>query len=172
MGWSRMIRSLSILLAFTVAMLAGRSLHAKETREEYEPVGFDQLATFPFKPPPILDAKASTEAASAEVMKQVPENIRQLEGRKVTITGFMLPVKMERGRATEFLLLNTPLMCCFGVTPPTNAWVIVKMPKGAPAQQDVPLPFRGRLHVRPQWDNGYLASIYQLDGEAPAKSAP
>jgi hypothetical protein len=160
------------LAALAAIALASVPLAAKESAEDYRPVGFDVLATFPFKSPPILDAKAPTEAASIEVMKQVPESVRKLEGQKVVITGFMLPVKIERGLATEFLLLNTPLMCCFGVTPPTNAWVIVKMPKGTPAQQDVPLPFRGRLHVRPQWDNGYLASIYQLDGEALAKPAP
>ena len=98
-------------------------------------------------------------------MSQVPESVKKLDGAKVVITGFMLPTKIEKGLATEFLLLNSPMMCCFGVTPATNAWVTVKMPKGVPPIQDTPLPFGGRLHVRAQWDDGWLSSIYQLDGE-------
>ncbi len=158
---------------FAAWAITGSALHGKETPStapEWTEVTFDTLATFPFKSPPILEAGASTEAATADAMKQVPDAVRKLDGRKVSVTGFMLPTKMERGLATEFLLLNTPMMCCFGVTPPTNAWIIVKMPKGVKAQQDVPLAFRGLLHVQAQWENGYLSSIYQLDGEGAAKS--
>lgn len=142
---------------------------APKGSDAYVTVGFDQLAGFPFTSPPVQPANAADPAPLPDVMKQVPDRVKQLDGKMVILSGFMLPVKIERGLATEFLLLNTPLMCCFGITPSTNAWVIVKMPKGVKAEQDVPMSFRGRLHVRPQWDNGYLASIYQLDGEGVVK---
>jgi hypothetical protein len=136
------------------------------TSDGYVAVGFDQLAGFPFTAPPIQPNPAPVMLPKPNVLDQIPDDIRKLDGQNVTVTGFMLPVKIEKGLATEFLLLNSPMMCCYGVTPSTNAWVMVKMPKGVPPLQDAPLPFRGRLHVRAQWDNGWLSSVYQLDGES------
>ena len=142
---------------------------ALEATDGYVTVGFDQLAGFPFASPALQSADAPATAPKPEVMMQVPASVKKLDDQKVVISGFMLPTKIEKGLATEFLLLNSPLMCCFGVTPSTNAWVVVKMPQGVPPIQDVPTPFCGRLHVRAQWEDGWLASIYQLDGEDPAK---
>jgi hypothetical protein len=136
-----------------------------ESGDGYLLVGFDQLAGFPFKSPALPAADAPGPSVTTEVMSQIPDRIKKLDGQRVTITGFMLPTRIEKGLATEFLLLNSPLMCCFGVTPSTNAWVVVKMSKGVPPVQDVPLPFPGRLHVRDQWENGWLAGVYRLDGE-------
>jgi hypothetical protein len=158
----------AILLLGTGGLFAAEGSPPPRAADGYVAVGFDQLAGFPFVVPPV-QPPAATPAELPDVMQQVPASVKKLDGQKVELAGFMLPVKMERGLATEFLLLNTPLMCCFGITPPTNAWVIVKMPKGAKAQQDVPVVFRGRLRVRAQWESGYLASIYQLDGEAAVK---
>ncbi len=135
---------------------------------DYTFVGFDQLAGYPFNAPE-RDAKAPPGSPPPDVMAQIPDSIKKMDGKRVAVTGFMLPTKIEKGLATEFLLLNSPLMCCFGVTPATNAWVVVKFPKGVAATQDVLLSFRGRLHVRPEWENGWLASVYQLDGEEPAR---
>jgi hypothetical protein len=132
--------------------------------------GFDQLAGFPFKSPALPSPDAPGTSVTTEVMSQIPVRINKLDGQSVIVTGFMLPTKVEQGLATEFLLLNSPLMCCFGVTPSTNARVVVKMSKGVPPVQDVPLPFHGRLHVRDQWENGWLAGVYQLDGEDLGKS--
>lgn len=141
---------------------------AARADSDYLTVGFDQLAGFPFVTPPIqTDAPAA--APKADLMRQVPDAVKKLDGQKVVLTGFMLPTKIEQGLATEFMLLNSPMLCCFGVTPSTNAWVVVKMPKGAPPVQDVPLSFSGRLHVQEQWDNGWLSSIYQLDAESAVK---
>ena len=110
----------------------------REVIEGYVSVGFDQLAGFPFIAPPIQTAGASAPAAKPEVMAQVPASVKKLDDQKVIITGFMMPVKIEKGLATEFMLLNSPLLCCFGVTPSTNAWIVVKMPRGVPPIQDVP----------------------------------
>ena len=142
-----------------------------EASDEYLFVGFDQLAGFPFKTPEIDVGPAPDAKLVADVMSQVPDSVKRLDGRKVSVTGFMLPTKIENGLATEFLLLNSPMMCCYGVTPATNGWIVVKMAKGVPPVQDVPLPFRGRLHVRAQWENGWLSCVYQLDDAAPAKPA-
>lgn len=141
---------------------------AAVSADGYQTIGFDLLAGFPFDTPQATatpDSAPVTKTPAFEPMAQVPDAVKKLDDQKVIVSGFMLPTKIEQGRATEFLLLNSPMMCCFGATPATNAWIVVKIPGGVAPVQDVVLPFRGRLHVRPQWDNGWLSSIYQLDAE-------
>jgi len=137
---------------------------------EYPFVGFDQLAGFAFAAP--AAQVEVTPAVEAELMRQIPGPVAKLDGQRVSVTGFMLPTRFERGLATEFLLLNSPLMCCFGVTPSANAWIVVTLPRGVAAVQDVPRSFHGRLRVRPQWEGGWLTSVYQLEGDAEDRPAP
>lgn len=136
---------------------------SRKAISDYITVGFDQLAGFSFKTPELQPTGTGTP--SPDVLAQVPAGVRDLDGRKVIITGFMLPLKIEKGVTTEFLLLNSQQMCCFGVALAPNAWIEVKMPRGVPAVQDVPTAFCGRLHVKANWENGWLSSIYQLEGE-------
>ena len=89
-----------------------------------------------------------------------------LDGKKVVLTGFMLPTKLEGGFATEFFFLSSSQLCCYGVTPIVNEWISVKMKKeGLPPVQDVPMLLAGRLRVRAQWDDGLLSTIYELEGD-------
>jgi hypothetical protein len=93
--------------------------------------------------------------------------VRALDGRRVCILGYMLPVALDgKGRATQFLIIRSPLVCCFGVAPAPNEWVVVTMAAGgAEAVQDVPLRFYGTLHVGESFDNGVFTGLYRLDGE-------
>jgi hypothetical protein len=89
-----------------------------------------------------------------------------LDGKKVVIQGFLLPVKMDDGLAVEFLLMRNQSMCCYGVPPKINEWISVKMTgKGVKAVMDQPIAVVGTLHVGPALENGLLTGIYDLDGE-------
>lgn len=155
----RIIRFLCAWLAAgcTTLLCAAQSAPAPATPPPR--IGFERLAGFPFTIP-------TPPATADRVLRQIPADIRALDGKTVVVTGFMLPVKVEAGVTTEFLLMASSQLCCFGITPAMNAWVTVTMPKGTLAKQDVPLSFRGRLRVAPHWDNGWLSSIYQLEAEA------
>ncbi len=120
----------------------------------YTRAGFDALGAFPC----LTDDRSATD-----ILQQIPARIRQLDGRQVLVRGFMLPLKVEQGRTTEFLLLSDPSLCCYGVMPAPNHWIIVRLPKGTPLLMDVPLEFSGRLRVGPAYEQGMLAGIYQLD---------
>ena len=119
---------------------------------------------FKITPPP-FDAKAKPGSAGPSLGDQIPEAIRRLDGRKAIVTGFMLPIKMEGGRVTELLLMRTQMMCCYGVMPQVNEWVLVRMAKGVYQLMDVPVAFGGVLHVKELYENGFLTAIYTLDGE-------
>lgn len=127
--------------------------------EETITVGFEKLASFEFVAPP-------DEAGAPEAEKQIPEPVRALDAKKVAVTGFMLPVKMHEGLVTEFLLVKDPMMCCYGVMPKVNEWVVVKMNgKGVPPLMDVPITFEGTLKVGQLYEGGYLTGLYLLQGD-------
>ncbi len=139
-----------------------------ETQSGYAKIAFSQLAGFPFADPP---QPLPPGTPPPDVLAQVPASVRRLDGKKVVLTGFMLPTKMENGFATEFFFLSSSQLCCFGVTPSANEWMIVKMKKeGLPAVQDVPMSLAGRLRVRAQWTDGFLTSIYELEGDGLLKT--
>jgi hypothetical protein len=133
---------------------------APEVVDGYLKVGFDRLGAFPFVGDCSTVSAAATEA-------QIPTAIKKLNDQKVVVTGFMLPVKMGNNDelTTEFLLLKSQLLCCYGIAPQANEWVLVEMPKGVKPQMDVPISFHGTLHVGAMFENGYLTGIYSLDGE-------
>ncbi len=145
------------------------NLTAPKVVEGYLQLGFDRLGEFAFNPIPYDPAKPDQPPPSSA--DQIPAAVKKYNDQKAVVTGFMLPTKTAKGLVTEFLLLKDPSMCCYGVIPSMNQWVIVRMPNGVPAVQDVPLSFYGRLHVREIFDNGYLSGIYLLDGEKMAPKA-
>ncbi len=127
-------------------------------------VGFDKLASYEFTAP---ESEKLAPAAEA----QIPDRVREFNDKKVAVTGFMLPVKMDGGLVTEFLLVKDPMMCCYGVMPKVNEWVVVKMVgKGTPPLMDVPITFEGQLKVGQIYEGGYLTGLYLLKGERRVES--
>ena len=132
----------------------------------FQVVGFDQLASFEFIPPTYDTPGAGGQPTVKKSGSQIPGRIRALNEKKVVVTGFMLPIKMEQGLVKEFLLVKDPMMCCYGVIPNMNEWVVVKMVKGGVRPlMDVPISFYGELKVGAMFDNGYMTGIYLLEGE-------
>jgi hypothetical protein len=132
---------------------------ARGVETEAVKLGFDKLASFEFVAP---DDPAKSAAAEA----QIPARVREFNDKKVLVTGFMLPVKMAEGLVTEFLLVKDPMMCCYGVMPKVNEWVVVRMVgKGVAPLMDVPITFEGTLAVGQLYEGGYLTGLYLLKGD-------
>lgn len=145
-----------VLLLGAVLALGAACLPAAD---EVVAVGFDKLASYEFTAP---EDPAKAPAAEA----QIPDRVKAFDDKKVAVTGFMLPVKMDAGLVTEFLLVKDPMMCCYGVMPKVNEWVVVKMVgKGVPPLMDVPITFEGTLKVGQIYEGGYLTGLYLLKGE-------
>ena len=138
---------------------------APEVEQGYLRLGFDRLASFKFTPPP-FDATADPKATPPSGEEQIPATVKAWNGKKAIVTGFMLPVKMDNGLVTEFLLVKDAMMCCYGAVPNMNEWVVVKMVKGGVRPlMDVPISFFGELKIGATFENGYMTGIYQLEGE-------
>lgn len=130
---------------------------------DYQKIGFDELASYVFTPPQ-YDPAAADQAKVATGEEQIPTAIKALNGRNAAITGYMVPVKMDKGLVTEFLLMRNTLACCFGGVPNMNEWVVVKLQKPIAVTMDTPVTFTGRLKVGAIVENGYVTGLYQLDG--------
>lgn len=131
----------------------------------YLPTSFTVLARFfPRLPEPGLDLSPS--ARWEAVRGQIPEEVLAMSGRKVALAGFILPLTLADGRATQFLLLRTQSACCFGLVPRVNELIIVKMPPpGITPRPDTPFLVAGTLWVKWVGEGGQLTAIYEMDGE-------
>lgn len=162
--------ALALLAAATILRAAdapAKTEPAKAAAKDggYEAVGFDRLASFEFTAPS-YDQAAPAATPPPKGPDQIPARIRELDGRKVSVVGFMLPVRMEEGLVKEFLLVKDPMMCCYGIMPRINEWVVVRMAgKGVAPLMDVPVSFLGTLRIGEMYENGYLTGIYLLEGE-------
>ncbi len=127
-------------------------------------VGFDQLSAFKYEVP---DENADSPfAKDADPDTQIPETVKAYSGKRVSLKGFMLPLKVEQGLVTELLIMRDQSMCCFGTVPRINEWVSVKMTgKGVKPVMDQAVTLVGTLKVGAIRENGYLVGIYQMDGE-------
>jgi len=126
--------------------------------EDHQDLGFDKLAGFLYE----------FELAAREDEKkkdQIPQSVHDLDGRKIAIKGFMIPLKSDGTAVEEFVLVRNQGACCFGIVPRMNEWVHVRMASGksAPYAVDIPLTVFGTLEVGETYQNKLLMSVYRLE---------
>jgi hypothetical protein len=133
--------------------------------EAYMTVGFDKLAGYQIEiSDELLGPQTNKVVTSADA--QIPEAVKTLSNKKISLRGFMLPLKVEGGLVTELLIMKDQSMCCYGTTPRINEWVSVKMKSGGVRPlMDEPVTLIGTLKVGETRENGYLVGIYAMDGE-------
>ncbi len=138
---------------------------AAETDGEFAVVGFDKLSTFKYEVPDDVVTNAPA-AVLKDPDQQIPAAVKAYNGKRVSLKGFMLPLKVEGGLVTELLIMRDQSMCCYGAVPKINEWVSVKMTsKGVKPVMDQAVTLSGTLKVGAIRENGYLVGIYQMDGE-------
>jgi hypothetical protein len=132
---------------------------------------WDQLASFDYTPPAApaqgsgdaaKDAKAYTEAAR----KQVPPEIWELEGKLLSVEGFMIPLEYEGEGVKSFLVSRHAMGCCFGVTPRPHEMVECTLAGGktTPYVGFLSVVATGVFHVRlPSGPQVMLTGIYTMD---------
>ena len=133
----------------------------------YQPTSFTVLARF-FLEVPTPDSGAATtpDTRWETVRKQIPADVLSLDGRRVALAGFVLPLKLENGRTTRFLLLRTQSACCFGLTPRVNEIVVVDLPPpGVQPRPDTPFVAAGVFRLKWIGEGDQLTAIYHMDGD-------
>lgn len=111
---------------------------------------FDELTSWPYE----------------DGLKGMPERIKKLSGKKVLMTGFMLPID-EVKNIKEFLLVQSLWSCCYGQPPDIHGIVRVVMPKDRRTDYFFdPLKVIGTFKVEATILDGYCVDIYQLHVES------
>jgi hypothetical protein len=106
------------------------------------------------------------EMTTAQTLGKIPGEVKAYNEKSVALTGYMLPIKVNEGLVTDFLLLPNTLSCCYGTTPRINEIIVVKTTgKGVKAKKDIPISVLGTLHVGAIRNNEHLIGIYQMDCE-------
>lgn len=161
---SRGTRRLLLAAALALGAVAPAAVEAPAPRR----LTFAELAACPLVAPGADEPKARwAQSLSAPV--------RAADGQRVVLTGYMLPLAVERGRTRQFLLMRNQNTCCFGQTPSANEYLVADCAApGVPVQMDLPVAIEGRLHVAPLFFGGALVQFYTLDEAvaAPAGAAP
>jgi hypothetical protein len=101
----------------------------------------------------------------------IPTQVKAYDGKRVTVTGFVLPLRTKRGLVTEFLLLRDQGTCCFGAQAQINHFIRVKHSPGFTHGSPVPWKVSGTIRVGEIYIQGYLTGIYQMDAERVVESS-
>ncbi|MDR3671223.1 MAG: DUF3299 domain-containing protein [Holophaga sp.] len=111
--------------------------------------------------------QAFFKAKPGHVLENIPASIRGMDGKEVSVTGFMLPIQIKDKLVTQFMLMRTQNTCCFGIPPELHEVVeVLKVKTPAKVLMDIPVTVVGRLHVKDRWEGDFLCSIYQMDAES------
>ena len=140
-----------------------------------------QLGSFDLDEPGIYDVPYDYDAKPRKKPKpiQIPAWIMHLNGEKVAVSGYMMPVSLDdNGKMDSFTLVKSVMNCCYGVTPKLHETVSCYMPEGKWVDYYVNIPVRvvGRFKVELQREDGYLVGLYSMDVEKieklPASKGP
>jgi len=133
-------------------------------------LGYDKLSSFKYD---VYEVYSETNSGRALVKSDdvIPPRVKGYDGKHVTVTGFVLPLRTKRGLVTEFLLLRDQGTCCFGAQAQINHYIRVKYPAGFKHGMPIPWKVSGVIRVGEIYIQGYLTGIYQMDAERAVESS-
>lgn len=129
-------------------------------------MGFESLSSFPYTVVDVGSGASKEQIEAASQRDQIPKWMHVYDGRMVVLTGYMMPLQLEDGLAKKFVMMKDMNTCCYGAVPKMNDYVVVQMKNtGIEAIQDIPVQLVGVLHVAEKREDGYVVSLYQMEGE-------
>jgi hypothetical protein len=172
MSKAAMARRTRIWLIALVLVLSGTAaifliVRPKTTpASKFTPIEWTTLAGFKYDTYEVLnDVDGGRPFTRSDDV--IPANVKALDGRPVTVTGFIMPLRLKKGLVTEFLLFKDQASCCFGPAAKMNHYMRVKMntPGFPPSATLIPYRVEGTLRVGEIMIQGYLTGIYELSAE-------
>lgn len=125
--WKKILASCLLLISFTAPVLASD-----------EPLKLDWIDLVPENERKMFDGVGmpATDHTGGAALQSKIGNVRpELNGSKVKIPGFVIPLEGDANTVTEFLLVPYFGACIHVPPPPPNQIIYVKFPKGAPVQE-------------------------------------
>lgn len=134
-----------------------------QLEEGVEWVDFDRLAMPDYAGEPTFDDEP--RPAREEIF---PADILALDGQRIALDGFMMPLDFKERKVTAFILSPYPPGCHFGGMPRLDEWVdsTVTNPDGVEWLAYRAIRVIGTLEIGEQIDDyGYVTSIYRMAAE-------
>lgn len=95
-----------------------------------------------------------------------PAELSKLNGKKIEIRGFMVPIDGDMYGVTEFLLVPSAGMCIHVPPPPPNQMVYVRMVKGKAAEHTwEPIKVKGKFTLK-QVNNDFGTAMFEIIANA------
>ena len=132
---------------------------------EYLHIPFSFLGDYWLDEPDWRQLTSPDYIASLSYDTEIPDKVKRLNEKKVAITGFMLPIDVDKGKVERFLLLKSTMSCCFGVAPRINEVIYVESSKKQKIQavMDTPVTAFGKLSIGQEFrEDLMLMGVYQL----------
>jgi hypothetical protein len=138
----------------------------------FKRIKWSLLTTWEFKAPNSpsspRDSKGPRQTAGqTQPSRKIPDDILAWKGKKVVIEGFMQPFEVTEEGVKNFALVPSQPCCCFAAMPQMNSWIDAKMVGDEQADYvpNEPVDAYGTLDVGPQFEDGYVLSLYRLKVE-------
>lgn len=151
---------------FLLSYSSGKVTKEPDLQKDYRDVSFNELSNYDYYTPLTYDEPDPTRLAQ----NKIPEEIKAMSGKKISITGFMLPIENdENGRVSQFNLNGNYDMCFYGAPVMMNQWIGVKMKPG----KTVPFSHKevtiyGSLEIGEEKKDGVVVSIYRMEPDVVA----
>lgn len=103
------------------------------------------------------------EPVPVDAVDHFPEWLKDLDGKRVRVRGFMYPTFQETD-IPGFVLARDNQICCFGRNPKIYDLVEVTLAPGVTTDyiQGRPFDVVGQFHIRPEADGDELWQLYQM----------
>lgn len=133
--------------------------HVTASGSPYQRVDFNLLAGFPYGEVPGIGVLPSSSY-------EIPREVTALSGRRVAVSGYMLPLDITENGVASFLLNASFDMCYYGAPTLPNQFVVVFMSGGRRAPfVHTPITAFGTLSVREERRDGRVVSLYGLEAD-------
>ena len=143
---------------------------------DYQVVSFESLY-FGYMPPVDVEHPDGNITKGTKKPMPIPKEIAALNGKKVAIKGFVIPLANSEGqRIKEFLFADELVSCLFCAMLDYDQWMVGTTvdSKGFNIKDDQfedPITIYGTLEIGPKFEDGEFTGIYRIkaDGFEPGK---
>ena len=151
---------------------------ALTAREGFEALDWDALLPPDWQPEALLEELEvenipDEDPRAVAIMEQIMElwnaapTVPLLAGRRISLTGFLVPLDFETDVLSEFLLIPYYGGCIHVPPPPANQTIRVVMPEGKPHRAGVfdVVRVSGTLRIEP-FRHEIAVAAYRIDAES------
>ena len=156
--------------AETLKGLGAGVLRITKNHMDYEVVSFDRLF-FKYQPPIDVEHPDGTVTKGLGKQMPIPPEIQALNGKKIAIKGFVVPLETNGENVKSFLLADELVTCLFCAMLGYDQWMVgtVVDSKGfniKDEQFDDPITIYGTLEVGEEYQDKQLTSLYRIKADS------